>query len=159
MARSAAGIRATLWQRLVEFVRFSLVGGVSFALDAGALVVLRTYTPVPLAVDTAVAFALGALLTFVLSRQWVFPNADTGKPQADLARYVVLIGVGLGLTTLTVPLLARAGLDYRLAKLVASLLVALLNFVVMPRWVFRGGRPARSPRPGQLPPGQLPAED
>jgi putative flippase GtrA len=134
-----------------ELLRFSLVGGASFALDVGGLVALRTATPLPLAVDAAVAFAVAALFNFVLSRQWVFPQAAAGgRPDADLARYALLVVAGLGLTTLVVPLLAVAGLDYRLAKLVASLLVALLNFIVMPRWIFRGGRPFRSPGRDEL---------
>lgn len=131
-------VRDALRDRMGELIRFSLVGGASFALDVGGLVALRTLTPLPLAVDTAVAFAVASLLNFVLCRQWVFPDPSrTDQPHADLARYALLVAAGLVLTTLTVPLLAAAGLDYRIAKLVASLLVALLNFVVMPRWVFR----------------------
>ena len=38
-------------------------------------------------------------------------------------------------TSLVVPVLAGGGLDYRIAKLSASGLVAIINFVVMPRWV------------------------
>jgi putative flippase GtrA len=125
-------------RRLGELIRFAVVGLASFALDVGALVALRTATPLPLAVDVALAFAVASLFNFVLSRQWVFPDASrTSRPHADLARYVVLVGAGLLLTTVTVPVLAVLGVDYRLAKLAASGLVALLNFVVMPRWVFR----------------------
>jgi putative flippase GtrA len=125
-------------RRLGELVRFAIVGLASFALDVGALVALRTRTPLPLAVVTALAFSIAALFNFVLSRQWVFPDAArAGKPHADLARYAVLVAAGLLLTTVTVPVLAVGGLDYRLAKLLASGLVALLNFLVMPRWVFR----------------------
>ena len=40
------------------------------------------------------------------------------------------------LTTVAVPVLAT-GMDYRLAKLAASGLVAALNYVSIPRWVFR----------------------
>jgi putative flippase GtrA len=121
-----------------EVVRFSLVGLVSFALDVGALVALRTMTPLPLALDAALAFAVASLFNFVASRQWVWPDAArSGKPHADLARYALLVGAGLLVTTVTVPVLAVLGLDYRMAKLAASGLVAVLNFVVMPRWVFR----------------------
>jgi putative flippase GtrA len=127
-------------QRVREFVRFAIVGLASFAIDMVALVALRRGTAVPLAVDTALAFSIASLVNFVLSRQWVFSNARGGKPHEDLARYLVLVGAGLGLTTVTVPVLAVMGLDYRLAKLVASGLVALLNFVVLPRLVFRSRR-------------------
>jgi putative flippase GtrA len=124
--------------RFVELVRFGLVGLVCFALDIGVLVALRTWTPLPLAVDAGIGFGVAALATFVASRQWVFAEASRGaRPHTALARYVLLIGAGLLFTAAAVPLLATAGLDYRVAKLAASGVVALGNFVVMPRWVFR----------------------
>jgi putative flippase GtrA len=122
----------------VELVRFSLVGLACFALDVAVLVALRTWTPLPLGVDAGVAFGVAALATFVASRQWVFAEARRGaRPHTALVRYVGLIGAGLLLTAAAVPLLAATGLDYRLAKLAASGVVALGNFIVMPRWVFR----------------------
>jgi len=122
----------------VELVRFSLVGLACFALDIALLVALRTWTPLPLGVDAGIAFGVAALATFIAGRQWVFAEASRGaRPHTALARYVILVGAGLLLTAATVPLLAAAGLDYRLAKLAASGLVALGNFIVMPRWVFR----------------------
>jgi putative flippase GtrA len=129
---------------LGEFIRYSLVSFGGFVLDIGALVALRTLTPLPLAVDAAVAFALAAVFSFALTRQWVFPDARSGRPQADFARYMVLITAGLLVTTAVVAGLAGLGLDYRLAKLGASGLVGLLNFFIMPRWVLRrgAGRPA-----------------
>jgi putative flippase GtrA len=141
-----------LHRRLGELLRFGLVGGATFALDLGALFALRELTALPLALDAALAFGLAAVVNFVLSRQWVFPEAATGtRPAADFLRYAVLVGAGLLVTTVTVPLLAWAGLDYRIAKLVASGLVAALNFVVMPRWVFRGPRPGASAPRGEVP--------
>jgi putative flippase GtrA len=136
---------AVVRRRVWELVRFSLVGGAAFGIDMGGLVALHQWTGLPLPVDTATAFAASSLFTFVLSRQWVFPDAGRGrKAQAALVRYAGLVIFCLLLTTAVVPLLAATGLDYRLAKLVASGLVALTNFIVMPRWVFResGQKPA-----------------
>jgi putative flippase GtrA len=129
---------AIVRRRIWEFVRFSLVGGAAFTIDVGGLVALHNGTGLPLWLDTALAFAASSLFTFVLSRQWVFPDAGRSrKAHAALVRYAVLVVVCLLLTTVTVPALAALGLDYRLAKLAASGMVALLNFTLMPRWVFR----------------------
>jgi putative flippase GtrA len=123
-------------RRLPEVLRFGAAGLATFGFDLGCLVVLRTFTSLPLAVDAALAFAIAALVNFTLSRQWVFEAAAQGpNPTADLFRYGVLTVVGLAFTAVSVPLLAL-GMDYRIAKLVASGLGAALNFVALPRWVF-----------------------
>jgi putative flippase GtrA len=92
----------------------------------------------PLGLATALAYAVASLVNFVASRQWVFEQASQGAaPRAALVRYVVLVGIGLLLTAIAVPVLAAAGLDYRLAKLAASTLVGVGSYFAFPLWVFR----------------------
>ena len=52
-------------------------------------------------------------------------------------RYVAVIVVGLLVTAALVPALAAAGLDYRIGKLFASVLVGVANYFAFPLWVFR----------------------
>lgn len=128
-------------RRLPELVRFGLAGLVSLLVDVGALVALVNLGVLPLAANTAVAFAVGALVNFALTRQWVFVAAANGvSPAGDLVRYVLLVCADLVLTAVAVPVLVRAGLDYRLAKLVASGLVAAVNYSALPGWVFSTGQ-------------------
>jgi putative flippase GtrA len=125
-------------RRLPELVRFSFAGAMSFLLDLGLLVALKSLTPLPLGWVAALAFAAAALVNFALSRQWVFSAATVDShPPADLARYAVLVVAGLALTTAAVPLLTLIGLDYRLAKMLSSGLVAAMNYLAIPVWVFR----------------------
>ena len=137
-------------RRLPELIRFGAAGSASLLLDVGALVALEHLALIPLAVNTAIAFAAGALLNFALTRQWVFaagsegmtservgPEGTKTSTYRDLVRYALLVGADLVLTTVTVPLLAAVGVDYRVGKLLASGLVAAVNYVALPRWVFR----------------------
>ena len=122
-------------------MRFAGVNGGCFVLDIVLLLSLHHLAHAPAGVAAAIAFALASVVNFVLSRQWVFARtARGGNPRADLARYAALVTTGLLVTTGAVAVLAHLGLDYRLAKLAASGVVGLLNFVVMPRWVFAGDR-------------------
>jgi putative flippase GtrA len=159
LAPRLVGLAGRFLRWLGELIRYWLVAFACFVLDIGALVALHSLTPLPLALDTALAFSLAAVVGFVLSRRWVFRHAArSGRPQADFTRYVVAVVAGLVVTTVMVTGLARLGLDYRLARLAASGLVAMLNFVVVKRWVFR--RPAPAPRAAEaavpLPAGGLP---
>jgi putative flippase GtrA len=125
-------------RRLPELFRFSAAGLASLLLDLGVLVALKSVTPMPLAWDAGLAFAVAALGNFALTRQWVFTTeASGGKPSRELARYGVLVAAGLALTTAAVPLVTTTGIDYRVAKLVAAGLVAALNYLILPLWVFR----------------------
>lgn len=138
--------------RWKEFVRFAVVNGGCFVLDLILLFVLHDFAKCPPGPAAAIAFAIASAVNFVLGRQWVFAQAARGgNPRADLARYVALVFTGLALTTVVVAVLAHQGLDYKWAKLVASGMVGLLNFVVMPRWVFSGDRSAAAVEPKTAP--------
>jgi len=138
----ASSSRGPRLRRLVELLKFGVAGAATFALDLVLLVLLKQNTSLPLAVDAATAFAVAALVNFALTRHWVFDTAAAAgrSASADLARYALLVGAGLALTAATVPLLAAAGVDYRIAKLLASGLVAAVNYVLLPRWVFGATR-------------------
>ena len=124
--------------RLLEFARYCAVGLTTFGLDEGCLILLHSYSPMPLFLDTAIAFALSSLVNFVVSRQWVFEQAAQGaRPRTALTRYVAVIALGLLFTAAVVPGLSAAGVDYRIGKLFASGAVGLGNYFAFPLWVFR----------------------
>jgi putative flippase GtrA len=141
-------------------MRFLAVNGGCFVLDIALLLALHHLAHAPAGVAATIAFALASAVNFVLSRQWVFAQtARGGNPRADLARYVGLVFTGLLLTAVVVSVLAHLGLDYRLAKLAASGMVGILNFIVLPRWVFSGDRsasltPDEAPEPAPATAGQ-----
>lgn len=132
---------ATGWltqERLAEFARFCAVGLATFGLDTGLLILLHSGAHMVLFLATALAFAFASLVNFAVSRQWVFEQASSGaRPRAALIRYSIVIVLGLLATAAIVPALAAGGLDYRLAKTLASVVVGLGNYVAFPRWVFR----------------------
>ena len=124
--------------RIAEVARFCAVGLATFGLDEGCLILLRSH--LPLGLDTALAYTVASLLNFVLSRQWVFEQASNGaSPRTALVRYVVVIVVGLLVTAAAVPALADLGLDYRIGKLLVSVVVGIANYFIFPWWVFRPG--------------------
>jgi putative flippase GtrA len=134
--------------RWKDFARYAAVAGGCFVLDVVLLVALHHRLHMRAGLAAAVAFAVASAVSFGLSRRWVFAQAARGgHPRTALARYVTLVLTGLGLTWIVVGLLTHLGLDYKLAKLIASGMVGLLNFVVMSRWVFAGGATAIAVEP------------
>jgi putative flippase GtrA len=143
-----------------DLIRFLAVNGGCFVLDIALLLALHHLAHASAGVAATIAFAFASAVNFILSRQWVFAQtARGGNPRADLLRYVGLVSTGLLLTAVVVSGLAHLGLDYRLAKLAASGMVGILNFIVLPRWVFSGDRspvltPDETPEPASAAAGE-----
>lgn len=124
-------------------VRFLLVGGVSYLFDAGSLYLLHGVARLPLGLSTTLAFGLNLAVNFGLNRVMTFHGASEGAAGRQLARYLVLVGVNFVTTFSIVTGLAALGLNYLVAKTIATVLNAVGNYFAYRHWVFRG--PAQDP--------------
>lgn len=115
-------------------VRFLIVGGLSIAADAAALVLLHGVLGVWLPAATALAYAAAFVVNFGLNRVWAF--RATGGLGSQLGRYVALVAVNLSVTVVLVPALTWLGLPYLLSKLVTAAGLAVVNYLVSKRFIF-----------------------
>jgi putative flippase GtrA len=122
-----------------NLVGFALLNGTTFAVDLGLLALLHgtVHWPLPLAFTCAYAVAFG--LGFALNRVLNFrSHAPVGGQLGRylpivIANYLVwVLGLGDGL--------AAAGLDYRLARVVAGLAEAAFLYCAL-RWIVFPARP------------------
>lgn len=116
--------------------RFVVVGAVSVAVDVGTLAFLHGGVGVPVIPATVAAFALSSLVNFALNRTWTFTTGRDGRRGPQLARFYGLVVVNLGLTVGIVAGLVGLGVFYLAAKLVATVVVAALNYLAYRHWVF-----------------------
>lgn len=114
---------------LVQLFRYAFVGGIAFVVDAGSLWGM-TAAGLNEYLATAIAFLLGLITNFVLSKRLVFSkeNARVGGVLEFIAYGLIGI-VGLGLTELLVFLgFDLLHLHILLVKTVAAALVLIWNF-------------------------------
>lgn len=153
MSPAASALAAPgLARRGATRVRFALVSGGTTVLDVLGVVVGHRVLGLPLGLAVALAFAGSSALHFALHRVWVF--AAQGCPREQGKRYVAMLAGNLLVTAAAVPALAHLGVDYRVAKLVVTVLVGLGNVAVLHLWVFRAAPPApvvRIPAPRRAP--------
>ncbi len=125
--------------RLVRssFARFAVVGLLGFTTDMLLLWLLHGVFRVWLPVATTVAYIVAFALSFVLSREWVFP--DSGDMRVQIMRYLALVIGILVLTVVGVQALAWLSVWYLVAKVLTSGVVAIVNYVASRWWVFRTG--------------------
>lgn len=85
--------------------------------------------------SSAVGYASGIIVSFLINRRYVFKS--TGDSRSQLLRYTLIylgaMFVQLGL----LEALVRVGLDPFIANALAIVIVVVLNFFVIRRFVFR----------------------
>ncbi len=114
--------------------RYLCIGGLSFIADVGILFLTHGVLHIWLPLATTLAYLVAFVVNFGLNRIWAFEsNAPVGK---QLTRYCALVAVNYGLTLAVVTGLAALGLEYLIAKAIATALTVLINYVAYRHWVF-----------------------
>ncbi|WP_433205855.1 GtrA family protein [Dactylosporangium sp. CS-047395] len=133
-----------------ELAGFAILGGFTFSVDLGLLVLLRHTTHLPIPVAVSIAYLTAFALNFVLNRTVNFrSHAPVGKQVLRYAAvavgdYLITVGVSSGLYEL--------GMDVRISRLIAAGLVAVFTYSLSRWWVFRD-RPSVTPEGLLEPPG------
>ncbi|WP_421569126.1 GtrA family protein [Stenotrophomonas sp. PD6] len=122
-------------------LRFLISGGSAAATEYLVFIALQELPGQDsLVLSQSVSFAAGFAVSFLLNRLWVFQSA--GSWSGDLAKYGALAAINLVLGNLALGLLVGpAGLHPLLAKLVVMVMVAVWNYAVFSKVIFRQ-RPA-----------------
>jgi putative flippase GtrA len=122
---------------LLRGFRFLVVGGVSAGVDVGLLALLHGVVGLRLVVATTVAFWTSLAVNFGLNRNWVFVQTRAGSVRRHAARYLAAVGLNYAATLAIVGGLVAAGVGYLVAKLAAIAVLAVGNYVLYRRWIFR----------------------
>lgn len=122
-----------------QFFKFSYVGAIGFAIDAGIVWFLTTNHIHPI-IAQVIAFLLAVICTFFLNRRFSFPNTEK-KWFQQLLNYILGTSVGSFVNnTVYIVLVLESKLFYSkpvFAVAIGSLLGMVFNFVISKFWVFR----------------------
>lgn len=121
--------------RLWEITRFCIVGGASFLVDYGLLYICTEFLEIYYLYSSAVSFTVSVIFNYWLCVNYVFEGAkNQTKKQA-----ILFIGssiAGLGLNQLCMWLFVElVGIYYMLAKIFATVIVTIWNYVMKRRAV------------------------
>ena len=114
---------------MLEIIRFCFVGGVSFLMDYGILFALTEFAGVYYLYSSAISFSITVVFNYWLCVIYVFKDA---KKQST-RRAIIFFGtgvVGLLLNQLCMWFFVDvAGLYYMIAKIFATAIVTIWNYV------------------------------
>jgi putative flippase GtrA len=123
---------------LRQWLRFAAVGALNTLLS-WVLYALLEAGGVPYLLASALAFAAGAVNSYVLNRRWTFRSRARRSP--EVARFAVVQAVGLATDVLLLEALVRdAGVAHLLAQALVFPVASAVTFALSRNWAF--ARPA-----------------
>ncbi len=123
----------------IQAFRALFVGVIAFVADAGMLW-LVSLTGIHYLVCAALSFILGVYVNYALSSRFVFFVRPKMGKSAEIAIFVLVSLVGLGLTEVFLWIFTETvGLHFLLSKCVVTLLVFAWNFTARKLILYRKG--------------------
>lgn len=123
---------------IVTFLKANVASLVASACDFGFAILLREAFGVDAVVASVSGTVLGGIINFTIGRYWAF-NATNKSIGRQGLRYLITWSGNLLLNAVGVYILIHhAALDYRIAKLITSLTVAVgYNYPMQKKYVFK----------------------
>jgi putative flippase GtrA len=129
---------AEIGSLLLQWLRFVVVGAVNTLLSWSVYAALE-HVGVPYLLASGLAFAVGALNSYVLNRRWTFRSR--GRPAPEAVRFFVIQCVGLGIDVgLLYTLTEDAGIHHLIAQGLVFPVASAVTFGLSRQWAFAAGR-------------------
>ena len=122
-------LRESTDHTLIQFFRYTFVGGLAFLLDFGSLYYFTEYLGVYYLLSAATAFILGLVANYLLSIEWVFNNHTLDNRVSEFGIFALIGIVGLGLNEFIIwAFTANLQVYYMFSKIISAVIVLLWNF-------------------------------
>ena len=116
--------------RFMEIVRFCVVGGLSLIVDCAILFLLTDFFGVHYLYSAGISFTVSVIFNYWLCVKFVFKTAKKQTPK-QAAIFIGSSIAGLGLNQICMYFFVEiVGFHYMLAKLGATAIVTLWNYVM-----------------------------
>ena len=113
-----------------QFLKFAVVGLISFGIDWGMLIALVELFHLDFLMSTTISFITSVVVNYWLSMKYVFDHREGMSRRREFIIFVVLSVIGLALNDgIVLALNAGLGLEANIAKICATALVMVYNFV------------------------------
>jgi len=114
---------------LVQFIRYTFVGGAAFVVDFGGLYLLAHVMGLHYLAAACLSYLLGMVVNYMISVRWVFSFRRVTQWEREFAIFFLVGIAGLILNGLAISLLVEMlHTPYLAAKLVAAAAILMFNF-------------------------------
>ncbi len=132
-------------KEFVRFLKFSTVGAIGMVVDLSVLTLTREVLRLPLSLAVGLGFTVAVTSNFTWNRLWTFPESRERPLTSQLAQFILVNAIGLGINEVVVlglhpvfALIAHDPAAYLAAKVIAIGIVLFWNYFVNRAWTYRG---------------------
>jgi putative flippase GtrA len=121
---------------LFKFVKFCIVGFTGIFVDFGVTYFFKEVVKIQKYVANAIGFSTAATTNYFFNRLWTF-HSHNPNIAGEFSRFFAIALVGLGINSLIIYILnGKFKWNFYLAKLVATIIVTLWNFLINAYFTF-----------------------
>jgi putative flippase GtrA len=126
-----------------KLIRYLFVGGTTFIIDEGLLIVFHGALKLWLPLALLVAYSVAFVYNFTLNRNWAFSGAENKSMREHIKPYALLFIFNLLFTVLFVSLVSHV-INYAVAKPIAVLLQTTWTYFIYKNIIFADEKPTSS---------------
>jgi putative flippase GtrA len=127
--------KLTLYLYRHHFVRYLLVGGTTFIIDFGLLVLLHGHFDLNLGASTSVAYWVSIIYNFTLNRYWTFDAREKESLARHISTYFILLVFNYLFTVTFVSILGEH-FNYIIVKAVAVAIQMIWTYPIYKKLIF-----------------------
>lgn len=122
-----------------QILRFGVVGGSAFLIDFGVLWIFADLLGVHYLISNVIAFTVSVIYNYILSILWVFDTDKTRSKTAEMAIFVLLSVIGLGINELIMWICVDGmQIAHLISKIAATAIVMVYNFITRKLFLEKG---------------------
>ena len=123
-----------------KFIRYIVVGGTTFVIDLGLLILLKLHFHLSIPVATTIAYWTSIIFNFTLNRWWSFNIAEKKNLSKHMFSYLLLLSFNYLFTVIFVSLMSKY-MSFALAKILAVLLSTPWTYIIYKNIIFKKEEP------------------
>ena len=117
-----------LWELLLKFIKFGLVGFSGLFVDFGLTYLGKEKLHIPKFMANAIGFSTAASTNYFLNRIWTYESSNP-KIMLEYSEFLIISLIGLAINTFIIWILhTRLKMNFYWAKVLATAVVTLWNF-------------------------------
>jgi len=118
-----------------HLIRYLFVGGTTFIIDFGLLILLHGKEKMWLPLATFISYSIAVVYNFSLNRWWTFSASETKSLRQHITPYAILLSFNLLFTVVFVSLVSHF-MNYAIAKIVAVIIQTGWNYFIYKNVIF-----------------------
>ena len=115
---------------LIQIFKFGIVGGTAFLIDFLFLYIFREFCHFPVLISNTLSFCISVIYNYIASVKWVFDVNKEKNAKRQFVIFIIFSVLGLLINDLIMWISVDfLNIYYMLAKIVATIIVMIFNFI------------------------------